>query len=121
MSAASPGPKVTPIRDALGDPSLPSVWLGQAGPAQAEVFEIVAAEQPSVEAIRSAWHKRRGQRAVPLIAFWQGASRVVLTEPIGEAASIGVVQLEPAAALAVIQQFLNAPWSTATAAALALL
>lgn len=129
------GPKVvvTPISVALGDPTAPvnekisaketlvGVWLGQAGALRFEVCEIVSSEEPSIQTIRSVWHKRRARRAVPLIVFWQGPDRVLLTEPIGEPASVPVLQVDPSAALSVIKRALSAPQREAVQAALALL
>ena len=118
--AKRPAVVVNPIAEQLGDPTLSlnnklsatealcSVWTGHAGLLALEVCELVAPESPSIQTIRSAWHKRRGRRAVPLIVFWQGPEHVLLTEPTGEPASVRVLQLDPAAALSVIQRALAA-------------
>lgn len=124
---------VTPIGEALGEPATPlserisaretlkGVWLGQPGPLPLEVFEIVSTNEPSVQTIRSVWHKRRRKHAAPLIVFWQGPEHVLLTEPVGEPASIAIVQVVPSAALTIIERALATPQRDAVQTALALI
>lgn len=127
-------PRVLPIAEELGDVSFPlsttdarvsaretlrGIWQGAAGAVRVEVLEIVTPEAPTAETIRAVWRKRKGRRAEPLIVFWQGRDRVLLTEPIGD--PIAIVQVEPSAALAIIRKALSAPSVEATPAVLALL
>ena len=128
-----PSVAIIPIAELLGKPTLNlsekvtstetlgSVWLGQPGALRFEVCELVGTEEPRVQTIRIAWHKRRGRRAVPLIVFWQGPKHFLLTEPIGDPASLSVLQVEPAAALSVIKRAILAPNREAVSVVLALL
>jgi hypothetical protein len=120
------------IADALGPVSAPydeevsvgvavhGVWLGQPGAFQFEVCELLSRDEPTVASIRAAWRKRRGQRARPLILFWQGDHDVLLTEPTGEP-QVAVLTMPAPVALAVIRTALAAPRGGGVAAALALL
>ena len=122
-------PRVLPIADELGEVAFPlpaadaktlrGIWQGAAGATRVEVLEILSAEAPIAETIRAVWRKRKGRRAEPLIVFWQGRDRVLLTEPIGD--PVAIVQVEPTAALAIIRKALTAPSGEAAQAALALL
>jgi len=115
------GPVSADYRDTLPDGStLRGVWLGQPGAVRFEACELVSEDEPGVMTIRAAWRKRRGQRAMPLIVFWQGVDRVLLTEPTGEP-QVTVLTVAPAVATTVIQRALSAPRREAVTATIALL
>jgi len=130
---APPKIVVVPISDALGPPDprieekvgpkeiLRGLWQGQPGNLRFEVCELVSEAEPTVQAVRAAWSKRRGRRSVPLIVFWQGPNYVLMTEPTGEPATVAIVQMDPAAARAVISRALTSPSRDAVLSVVALL
>ena len=116
------GPVSVPFSEALaGSASLNGLWLGQPGPLRFEVLEFSSASEPTMQSLRVAWHKRRGQRVVPLIVFWQGEHDVLMTEPVGEPATVSVVNVFPSAALAILRRALDTPHREVVSLVLSLL
>lgn len=101
--------------------SVRGVWLGQPGLMQFEVCELLSQDEPTVAAMRAAWRRRRGQRGRPLIVFWEGASRALITEPTGDPQTLTVLNVTPTVAATVIRRALRAPQREAVTAVIALL
>jgi hypothetical protein len=103
------------------DATLRGVWLGTNGLMQLEVCELLFNGEPSIQTVRAAWKKRRGQRARPLIVFWEGDDEVLMTEPMGDPQSVAVLNVAASAARAIIERALRAPHREAVQAVLSLL